>query len=140
MSSLAAYDAFETRLRSAWSETPIAFENEGYEPDGTPHAFVYVEIIGENFRQESTGAPRANLWIERGITLLHVLVPKGTGSREARGYADGLMNLFREQSINGVQIIEMSSGDGEVPEFYPNYFAIRATIIWQRNDFTNLTP
>lgn len=149
MSSPAVYDAFEVRLRSSWAATPLAFENESWQNYvEASSTFVYVEIYGDTFNQETTGAPGENMWLERGSTYLHVMTPAGQGSRQARIWANDLLNLFREQPIitdqvtgEALRMVEMSLGAGEPGEDIPNYWAFTATIHWFRYDITSLpTP
>jgi len=140
MSSPTAYDAFTGRL-AAWTATDVVFENDDYEVPSTPAPFVYAEIYGDSYNQESLGAPQANMWLERGVTYLHVMTPTGTGSREARAYANDLLYLFREQSIAGLVMTEMSIGAGDPGRSFGNYFSLAATIFWERHDITSIpTP
>jgi hypothetical protein len=141
MSSQTAFDAFAGRL-AAWTDTPVVFENDPDQntPD-TPAPFVYAEIYGDSYNQETMGAPQANVWLERGVTYLHVMVPTGWGSRQARVYANDLLYLFREQSIAGMVMTEMSIGAGKPEQSFGNYFSIAATIFWERHDITSIpTP
>lgn len=136
MSSLASYDAFETRLKADWTETDIVFENERYELPLTATAFVYVEIFDETFSQETIGAPGNNLFQETGVTYLHVMVPDDSGTRVARQHADALTNLFREKDTDGVKIDDMSIGSGDPGRDFPNYWAMTVTLFWHRYEFT----
>lgn len=138
MSSLTAYDAFEQRLRSGWTQSPLVFENEFYELPDTPSPFVYVEIFGNSYDQETAGAPGANYWVEQGVTYLHVMTPSGRGSRDARNYANQLLYLFREQPISTLFMPEMSIGAGDPGRDWPDYFAITASIFWHRRDITSI--
>lgn len=136
MSSPEAYDAFADRL-AAWTTTPVVFENQFYEPTGA--AFVYVEVYGESYDQETTGAPEANMWEERGSTYINVLTPSGAGTTTARAYAKSLMYLFREQDIGaGINMTEMSIGAGQPGDDFPNYWAMTLTISWRRFDITSI--
>lgn len=149
MSSAAVYDAFEVTLRENWTDTALVFENE-FAQDlmdaGSP--FVYVEIYGDELRQETVGAPGANMWLETGWTYLHVMTKSGDGSRQARIWASKLLGLFREQPIvvDGITgealfMPEMSIGAGDPGTDFPNYWAMTATIRWRRRDVTVLpTP
>lgn len=148
MASVEVYDAFELRLRDAWTATALVFENEFAQElidAGLP--FVYVEIVGDVLDQETFGAPQANQWLERGATYLHVMTASGEGSRQARNWAKALTNLFREQPIvvdavtgEALFMPTMSLGAGEPGRDFPNYWAFTATIGWYRRDYTNLSP
>lgn len=136
MSSLASYDAFETKLKADWTATPIWFENERFDLTDTPAAFVYVEIFDETFSQETIGAPGNNLFQETGITYLHVMVLDDSGTRLARQHADALHSLFREKDTDGVKIDDMSIGSGDPGRDFPNYWAMTVTLWWHRYEFT----
>lgn len=145
MASPDVYDAFEARLRANWTATPLAFENEPRQhlvEAGEP--FVYVEIFGDDFNQATAGAPGANLWHERGSTFMHVMIPSGQGSKQARAWAKDLLDLFREQEVvvdaisgEALDMPEMSIGAGEPGEDIPNYWALTAAIHWQRHEATS---
>lgn len=137
MASPEVYAAFHDRLVAQWSTTPLVFENEAYETANTPTAFVYVEVFGDDLNQESVGAPGANMWLETGLTYLHVMVPSGTGTTLARTYARQLTNLFREQAVAaGLFMPEMSIGAGDPGRDFPNYWAMTVSIHWYRRDIT----
>ena len=138
MSSPIAFQAIKNRLDTGWSATPVWYENEFEEPPSDPDAFVYVEVFGDSFGQETTGAPQENLWEEAGTAYLHVHVPKGTGSMIARQHAHGLQQLFREQDIEGLKIDEMSLGAGQPGREFPLYWALTLTLFWRRDDITSL--
>lgn len=136
MASLASYDAFETRLKAGWTETDIVFENERYALPATAVAFVYVEVVGDEFPQASIGAPGNNLYLEIGVTYLHVMVPDDSGTRVARGHAIALANLFRERDTDGIKIDDMSIGSGDPGRDFANYWAMTVTLWWHRYEYT----
>jgi hypothetical protein len=141
MASPETFDAFQARLNSAWNETPLVFENDGYQLPDMPAPFLYVEIYGDAYDQESFGAPEQNMFLEEGATYLHMMVPSFTGSRQARVYVNAALNLFREQPIGDLFMPKMSIGAGEPGRDFPNYWALTGTIEWYRRDITNLpTP
>ena len=136
MASPEAYDAFHDTLVPGWTATPVIFENDPVPAPDTAAPFLYVEIVGDTFDQETIGAPGANTWLESGFTYIHVMVPNKTGSRAARAYAKDVLALFREQSIAGLNMPRMSIGAGEPGRDFPKYWALTATIIWDRRDIT----
>lgn len=139
MSSPAAFDAFHAKLTTDWTATPIKFENEYLETilqEVDPITFVYVEIFGDSYNQDSVGSPGSNTWLEQGVTYLHVMTPSGTGSSAARVHANNLLNLFREQSIEGLRMPEMSIGEGDPGRDFANHWAMTASIHWHRYDIT----
>lgn len=138
MASVISFDAFHDRLVAAWTATPLVFENEKYDLPDIPSAFVYVEIWGDDFSQESFGAPQANHWVEHGTTSMHVMIPSGDGTRQARVYAGQLLALFREQPIGTLVMPDMSIGEGSPGKDFPNYFALTASIHWSRRETTQI--
>ncbi len=84
MSSPTAFDLIHDHLEASWSETDLVFENEPYDLPDTPTHFVYVEVVGDAYEQDTIGAPGNNMWLEAGAIYLHVMTPDGIGSREAR--------------------------------------------------------
>ncbi|EHK56902.1 hypothetical protein [Allomesorhizobium alhagi] len=136
MSSPEAFETIEQRLRAQWTETPLVFENEDYPLPDVPAHFVYVEVYGDFFDQASIGAePRTdNLWREVGQLYLHVMTPNGIGSGTARQLARQLVDLFRGEDIGSVTFREASIGAGEPGREFGNYYAMTATITWQRDE------
>jgi len=135
MSSTAAYDAIKARLNS-WTTTPVVYEDPFYELPGTPAPFVFVEIFGTSFDQETAGAPGNNMWREDGVAYLNVMIPSGMSSRDARVIADGLVALFRERQAGSVRINEMDIGKGEPGAQFAQYWAMTVTLYWHRYDIT----
>ena len=132
MSSPDVFDRLETYLRTEWTDTPLVFENDEWPLDeGEPAAFVYVEIFGGFYGQESVGDPGNNLWRETGTLQMHVLVPNTTGTRAARAHAKALVNLFKEVEVEGVRFRDMSVGAGEPGRATGNYFPMTATVDWE---------
>lgn len=102
MASGPVFDSVRSFLETNWTTTPLRFENEPFELDGTP--FVDVEMTGTAYGQQSIGASRQqdNRWDEEGVLWLHVLVPINTGGSLVRTYAKQLADLFAGQTlING---------------------------------------
>lgn len=141
MSSPTAFDAIKARLND-FAALPVRYENDPVQDlieAGTP-AWVYVEVWGDNYRQDTMGAPGANMWEESGVAYLHVMTPSLEGSRTARQHAEALSYLFREQDT-GLLITEMSIGAGEPGRDFPNFWALTLTIWWSRRDITEIpTP
>ncbi|TIU02333.1 MAG: hypothetical protein E5W43_00895 [Mesorhizobium sp.] len=137
MSSVIAFDTISQRLTASWSTTPLVFENDPYDLPDVPAAFVYVEIWGVSggFDQASIGAGDRddNLWREMGTLDMHVMVPNGTGSRDARDKAGDLLDLFRGYDIGDVTFLEGSVGEGRPGREFANYWAMTASISWRRD-------
>lgn len=93
--------AVEGFLAASWTQTDLAYENDGYvsrsDGNGSLMPFVLVEVQGALYEQRSIGAgqPSANLWTESGTLWLHILVGSGTGSGTAKRYASALAALFQ---------------------------------------------
>lgn len=136
MSSPETYEAFKSVLDAGWTDSTLVYENDFYETTGAP--FVFVEIFGDTFNQESIGAPGANLWVETGSTLCHVMIKAGEGSGGARDDAKAISYLFREQPVDGIKITEMSSGAGAPGRDFPGYWAFTLAMYWSRDDITSL--
>jgi hypothetical protein len=142
MSSPTAFDAFKSVLdtyAAGADALPVRYENEFCQDllDVNTPAWIYVEGYGDNYRQDTMGAPGANVWEETGVTYLHVMVPSGEGSTNARTYSRALMNLFREKPVSGLFMPEMSLGAGEPGQDFPNYWSFAVTIYWTRRDITS---
>ncbi|MGN6304832.1 MAG: hypothetical protein ACTHNH_08455 [Mesorhizobium sp.] len=142
MSSPSAFTAFKTVLEAyaaGAGALPVRYENEFVQDlldAGTP-AWVYVEVWGDRYYQDTQGAPGANVWAEDGTTNIHVMVPSGDGSSDARGHCVTLMNLFREKPVSSIFMPEMSVGAGQPGRDFPNYYAMTLTISWMRRDITS---
>jgi hypothetical protein len=143
MSSPSAFTAFKDVLdtyTAGAGALPVRYENEFVQDlltDSTP-AWVYVEVYGDTYAQDTMGAPMANVWEETGVTYLHIMVPSGYGTSTARDHARTLMNLFREQPIDTLFMPEMSIGAGEPGQDFPNYWSLALTIHWTRRDITSI--
>lgn len=135
MSSITAFAALEDFLRAEWTATPIVFENEDFPLADNPAAFVFIEIFGDYFAQESIGDPGNNLWRESGELRGHVLVPNGTGTRAARTYASDLADFFKEVEVSGVRFQQMSIGAGEAGKNDGNYYRTTLSVDWERDQY-----
>ncbi|MER8387308.1 hypothetical protein NKH14_17625 [Mesorhizobium sp. M1380] len=136
MASPEAFDVVEQQIADLWGITPVVFENDDYQLPDVPTEFVYVEIYGDFYDQFSLGAePREdNLWREGGQVYLHVMTPNNTGSRRARVLAKQLVALFRGQDIEGVTFRDASIGAGDPGRTFANYYAMTATVNFERDE------
>lgn len=140
MASLIAFDAIESYLRQKWSGDmqrvePLVFENENFIQDGS--TWIYVEIFGNLYDQESIGAETitGNLWREEGLLSLHVMMPRGQGSRLGRQVAYDLAQLFRGVELPGnLRFMTQSIGAGEPGDEDGNYNRMSLVIDWQRDE------
>lgn len=131
-----AFTAVRETLAAGWTLTDTVYENEDYTPRDDPRHFVFVEVYGDLFAQASLGAePQAdNLWREAGMVYMHVMTLNGIGSSTARQYARQLVGLFKGQEIDGVRFRDASIGAGEPGRDFGNYFAMTATVAWERDE------
>jgi hypothetical protein len=137
MASAEVFDVVSQRLTAEWTATPVVFENEDWPTPDTPAPFVLVELFGDFFDQASIGGGPAvtdNLWREGGVLLMHVMIPNNTGTRGARVFAKGLVDLFRGQDIGGVVFRDAAMGAGEKGEEDGNYYRMTASVTWQRDE------
>lgn len=143
MASAEVYDAIRTYLLSAWTSTPIAFENENVDQNGNEvppnpaHPWVDVEMTGTLYGQQSIGASvqADNRWDEEGVLFLHVLVESGSGSRTARQHAKALADLFRGKNdllAGNLEFLDAFLGSGRPGRREGNWFEIPVAIEWRR--------
>ena len=128
--------AIQDYLTTSWTSCPLAYENDGYEPpDNTPWA--YVEFMGTAWVQDTIGAGpiRDNRFTEEGLVMLHVFVPKGTGSNLIRQYARQLADLFRgaELLAGTLWFKNASIGAGNPGSEDGKWWRMTATIEFERN-------
>ena len=136
MATPQTFEPIEDFLRSQWTVTPLVFENEDFELTNEPEAVVLVEIFGDLMDQASIGAETvaANRWRETGQLSLHVLVPRGGGTRQARKLSRQLYDLFRGQEIGSIRFGTASIGAGEPGEMDGNYYRMTVTIDVERDE------
>lgn len=136
MATPQTFEPIEDFLRSQWTVTPLVFENEDFDLADEPEALVFVEVFGDLMDQASIGAEtvEANRWRENGQLSLHVLVPRGGGTRHARQLSRQLYNLFRGQEIGAIRFGTASIGAGEPGEMDGNYYRMTVTIDVERDE------
>lgn len=136
MATPETFEPIEDFLRSQWTVTPLVFENEDFDLANEPEALVFVEIFGDLMDQASIGAETvdANRWRENGQLSLHVLVPRGGGTRQARQLSRKLYDLFRGQEIGAIRFGTASIGAGEPGEMDGNYYRMTVTIDVERDE------
>ena len=136
MSSPEAFDVIIDHIADRWTTIPVVFENDAFDLPDTPASFIYVEVFGDFFGQASIGdEPRDNnLWREAGQVYFHVMTPNGTGSRDARALAGQIAGLFRGQDIDGMTFLDASIGAGEPGKTFAGYFAMTATVNFERDE------
>jgi hypothetical protein len=144
MSSFITYDTIEQYLNAQWAGacaaasldvTALVYENFDTDLPDDPAHFVFVEVVGDTFDQESIGAePRTgNLFREWGQLYLNVMTRNGIGTGLARKYATALVNLFQGLDVGTLTFREASIGAGQPGKNFANYYAMTATVNWRRD-------
>lgn len=137
MSTATAYSAIKSYLDANWSSTPLVYENTDTAVANAPTAYVFVEISGNTYRQESigTGVVSTNLWREEGVLWLHVMIPSGNGSLDARTYAESMINMLRGAELLSGRLTfrDASVGLGEAGVENGNYWLLTASVEWRLN-------
>jgi hypothetical protein len=92
--------AIESRFDTNWSATDISWDNVPYTPEANT-AFVRLMINEVDTFQASI----ATVPCHRTIGIIHILimVPVGTGTQIARGYADDVAGIFRNANFDDIQ-------------------------------------
>lgn len=135
MSSDTVFNAIKVYLDANWTTTALRYENSTLSLPDTPISFVFVEISGDIYKQESIGAGTvsSNLWRETGLLWLHVMVPSGTGSATARQYLRQLSEMLRDvELLSGrLTFMDMSIGLGSPGDEDGNYWRLSMSVEWK---------
>lgn len=105
-----AVAAIRERLVANWTTTPIAFQNETFDPptepnSGAPSPWVFLEVIGNTSALNAVGAGSTQEWLYLGHILVHVFVPVNSGIAIAQQYAATIAEIFR-----AVQFYDATAG------------------------------
>ncbi len=134
MASDIVYQAVKNFVTSTWTECPVYWENENYDP-AEQSVWMAVEISGTSYAQESIGAENQgdNRYDEDGILWIHVFVPSGTGSLDARRVAKAAADLFRGARLLGddLEFMDASIGLGDQGDDEGTTFRISVSIDWR---------
>lgn len=138
MSSATVHAAVRTWLEANWTTTELRFENESQDPPADGATFIYVELDGGFFDQESIGAGTvaANLWREEGTLFLDVCVPTGDRTKTTQGlqYRETLALALRGLQLTpGITFREIAFGVGEKLEGSGNYYRLPLTAAFFRD-------
>jgi len=135
MASDTVYGVIRTYLAGHWASTPIAWENEAFEPPTPLAPWVAVEVTGTAYAQQSIGADSqaGNRWDETGTLFMNVFVPSGTGSSTARRHCKALADLFRGARLLGddLEFMDASIGLGEVGDEEGTTYRISVSVDWR---------
>jgi len=92
--------AIESRFSTNWIATDVSWDNVPYTPDANT-AFVRLMINEVDSFQASIATVPCHRFI--GIIHILIMVPVGTGTNTARGYADDAATIFRNANFDGIQ-------------------------------------
>ncbi|KUL94323.1 hypothetical protein DK26_15020 [Bosea sp. WAO] len=133
MASGVVYDAVRAFLVDHWTETLIEFENEEFEQTAQ-QTWIAVEMSSSVYAQQSIGAEEQNRWDEVGTLWIHVMVPAGTGSSEARRLAKAVADLFRGARLmnDDLEFRDAAIGLGGRDEATGALWTLSVTVDWLR--------
>ena len=135
MASPVVYDAVRAYLEANYASTLLLFENE--RTDTPPGPWVLIEFISTTYAQQSLGAgsQAANRWDEDGTFFAHVVVPGGSGVRDAFSYARIIADLFRGLTlVNGnLEFMDVVVGYGESQD-EGNWYRVSVNVAWRLID------
>ncbi|EHM01154.1 hypothetical protein HMPREF9946_02229 [Acetobacteraceae bacterium AT-5844] len=136
MSDVAFFDTIKDRIAELWAETPVHWPNEQFDEPEPPAPWLLVEMSGDVFGQASIGAGRRrdNLWREGGSLWLHIMVPVGTGEREARRLLREAVDLFVGQEVGDITFGDASIGMGQPGDENGLWHRLSASIDWTRDE------
>lgn len=136
MAMLLSRAPIEDYLVSVWPEpsVPLKFENDIVPNLDPPAPWLFVEVYGRSYKQQSIGSgdPSLELWAEDGVVSAHVFVPLGTGAREASRLAQVFVLLLRGVAIGDIQFYDATVGAGDPGDERGKYWRLTAKIDWER--------
>jgi hypothetical protein len=141
MSSDVVYSAVRAWFDANWTATPVAWENETFEPPvltaypAAPAAWLEVELIGNSYDQMSIGAGggAAERWAEGGAVLIFGLVQAGAGSLVIRAHLTRLAEQLRGLELpGGIRFRSMAIGDGGPGDDDGNFWQLTLRADWLR--------
>ncbi len=116
------------RLVAAALPYPIEWPNEAFTtPDLAP--WLSVEADGDILEPIELGN---GAWEERGTFIVHVIVPLGTGSADARQIAKDIANIYR--GVVGYAVYRRASVGSGVPSEDGKWWVLTVTIEWVYTD------
>lgn len=104
--------AVVSRMRDNWIETPLAIDNDEYEPDGSVAAWVRLAVRhGSSINAALGAAIVAGPGMVRrpGQVIVQVFVRRKAGATRAQELADLVSDLFQNRTFSGVRCYETSS-------------------------------
>ena len=108
--------AIEVRFTTNWTATDVSIDNVPYTPNANT-AFVRLMINEVDTFQASIATTPCHRFI--GIIHVLIMVPVGTGTNVARGYADDVAGIFRNADFDDIQCRSPRIARvGDVGEFF----------------------
>lgn len=116
------------RLEAAALGYPIEWPNE---PFSTPDLSLWLSVEAEGDVVEPIElGPGA--WEERGVFMVHVCAPLGTGSATARQVAKDIANIYR--GVNGFTVYRRASIGAGASTEDGRWWVLTVTIDWTYTD------
>ena len=132
MSRVAAWDDARSRLESAGLGVPIHWPNEPFILPEPPALWVSVDMTGDFAAPIELGPNGA--WQEDGELVAHVYAPTGTGTRDARVLAGGILDTFRGLLSGAVAYTSGSIGNGVTEETDGAWWRLTVTVAYRYQD------
>jgi hypothetical protein len=110
----------------------IAYPNVPFQNPEPPGTFIVLEHTGNVLEPIELG-PTA-VWQEEGQGYVHILVPTGTGTDDARVLAKNVANVFRGLPAADIQYLGASIGSGQAADPDGMWWRITVTIDWRYQD------
>jgi hypothetical protein len=92
--------AYEARIKSTWTETPVAWENTIYKPvEG--EAFIEPSlVVADGYKASLSKTGALNRF--EGFLNINIYVPVNTGTAEAYKIASKVVDIFYSYDIGGI--------------------------------------
>ena len=120
----------EEHFKTEWTDaTPVGYDGEQFDRVNNS---IRITINSGQAYQASFGSPSNNISRHVGIITLEVITEGGKGSATARGYADTIMDIFRNKNLGSVKtrIPYISARRDEAP-----FYIINVVVPFVRDDF-----
>jgi hypothetical protein len=132
MASHTVFQAVRDHLAAAFTACPLVYPNEGDGAPNPPAPWIFVEVVGALYDQESIGAGSviANRWRETGLVVGNVMVPRQTGTVLQREIAMLFLDAFRGASLLGGHLVfeRASPGAGAAGDDNGRWWCMTATV------------
>jgi hypothetical protein len=108
MSSPEAFQAVKDLIEAEFLDYPVVWPNE-HSPTDSSLPWVYIDVTGVATRRIELGI---GAYEETGLIWLHIYVPVGTGTLEARTIARTLSRIFLLARDSPVRFGHQSAAQG----------------------------